>query len=132
MLVRTDTEEVAPSVGLTVTEHTLTSRPDGNAVNLRLIRPECATPLPCVYDIHGARMQVMPCYHGNYHAWGRILAAQGVAVAIIDFRKALVNDCVAGLEWLIENATALGIDRSHAPKLSRAGAARIADFCRSA
>lgn len=122
-----DTEDVAPSDGLTVSEHTLTSQPDGNEVNLRLIRPEGAASLPCIYYIHGGGMQVMSCYDGNYRAWGRILAAQGVAVAMIDFRNALVpssvpqvapypaglNDCVSGLEWVIDNAGALGIDPAH-------------------
>ena len=46
--------------------------------------------LPCVYYIHGGGMASMSCYDGDYRAWGRILAAQGVAVAMVDFRNALV------------------------------------------
>ena len=44
--------------------------------------------LPCVYYIHGGGMETMSCYDGNYRAWGRIIAAQGVAVAMVDFRNA--------------------------------------------
>ena len=57
-------------------------------------------------------------------AWGRIIAAQGVAVAMVDFRNALVpssvdevapfpaglNDCVSGLKWVAANHAALAID----------------------
>ena len=72
-----------------------------------------------MYYIHGGGMQSMSCYDGNYRAWGRIIAAQGVAVAMVDFRNALtpssveevapfpagLNDCVSGLHWLIANAS---------------------------
>jgi len=68
----------------------------------------------------------MSCFDGNYRAWGRIIAARGVAVAMVDFRNALtpssapevapypagLNDCVAGLKWLVGQATSLGIDAS--------------------
>jgi acetyl esterase/lipase len=119
-----DTEEVAPSAGLTVTEHQVTSQPDGNTINIRFIRPDDAGVVPCVYYIHGGGMQIMSCYDGNYRAWGRIIAARGVAVAMVDFRNALVsssveevapfpaglNDCVSGLKWVGENHELLGID----------------------
>ncbi|HEV2368307.1 MAG TPA: alpha/beta hydrolase fold domain-containing protein [Acidimicrobiales bacterium] len=119
-----DTEEVAPSKGLNVTEHVVVSQPDGNLINVRFIRPDSAEALPCVYYIHGGGMQIMSCYDGNYRAWGKILAAQGVAVAVVDFRNALVpssvdevapfpaglNDCVSGLEWVVANHAELNID----------------------
>jgi len=121
-----DSEEVAPSAGLRVTEHEFTSQPDGNTVKLRFIRPDTSDTLPCVYYIHGGGMQAMSCYDGNYRAWGRIIAAQGVAVAMVDFRNALVpssapeiapfpaglNDCVSGVRWVAANAAKLGIDAS--------------------
>jgi acetyl esterase len=34
-----DSEELAPSAGLEVTEHRITSQPDGNQINIRLIGP---------------------------------------------------------------------------------------------
>lgn len=119
-----DTEEIAPSAGLTLTEYQVTSQPDGNTINFRFVRPEGTELLPCVYYIHGGGMQIMSCYDGNYRAWARILAAQGVAVAMVDFRNALVassvpevepfpaglNDCVAGLHWVASQHSELGID----------------------
>ena len=68
----------------------------------------------------------MSCYYGNYRAWGRMIAAQGVAVAMVDFRNAVrastapevapypagLNDCVSGLKWVHANAEKLGIDTS--------------------
>jgi acetyl esterase/lipase len=120
-----DTEEIAPSTGLVTTEHTFRSEPDGNSIKLRFIRPQGSERLPCVYYIHGGGMQSMSCYMGNYRAWGRMIAAQGVAVAMVDFRNALtpssvpevvpfpagLNDCVSGVKWLAENASKLGIDQ---------------------
>jgi acetyl esterase len=119
-----DSEEIAPSTGLTVTEHTVVSEPDGNKIHVRFIRPEGTQTLPCVYYIHGGGMQTMSCYDGNYRAWGRIIAAQGVAVAMVDFRNALapssveevapypsgLNDCVSGVKWVASNAADLGVD----------------------
>lgn len=122
-----DTEDVASSAGLQVRELEFASQPDGNIVKLRFIRPEGTEPLPCVYYIHGGGMQMMSCYDGNYRAWGRIIASQGVAVAMVDFRNALtpssapevepfpagLNDCVSGLRWLVDNASMLGVDTRH-------------------
>lgn len=119
-----DNEDIAPSTGLRITTEQFTSSPDGNEIKVQLIRPESAEPLPCVYYIHGGGMQVMSCFDGLYAAWGRIIAARGVAVAMVDFRNCLVassapevapfpaglNDCVSGVEWLRENAASLEID----------------------
>jgi acetyl esterase len=119
-----DTDDVAPSKGLSVTEHTLVSQPDGNTVNLRFIRPDGDDEVPCVYYIHGGGMVSMSCYYGNYKAWGRLIAANGVAVAMIDFRNAIdpssveevapypagLNDCVSGLKWVVDHAADLHID----------------------
>jgi acetyl esterase/lipase len=122
-----DTEEVASSQGLRISEHELVSKPDSNTIKVRFIRPEGDDVLPCVYYIHGGGMQVMSCYDGNYRAWGRMIAHQGVAVALVDFRNCLapssvpevapfpagLNDCVAGLEWVVANARDLGIHKDH-------------------
>jgi len=89
-----------------------------------VIRPDGADGVPGVYYIHGGGMQVMSCYDGNYRAWGRIIAANGVAVAMVDFRNALspssveevapfpagLNDCVSGLKWFVEQAPTFGVD----------------------
>src|SRR5690349_13342086 len=119
-----DKEEIAPSTGLSVRTDRFTSSPDGNSVNIQFIRPTNGKSLPCVYYIHGGGMATMSCYYGNYRAWGRMIAAQGAAVAMVDFRNAVrassapevapypagLNDCVAGLKWVHANAAQLGID----------------------
>lgn len=119
-----DNEEVAPSTGLDINTHEFVSAPDGNSIKVQFIRPQSDTPLPCIYYIHGGGMQTMSCFDGMYAAWGRIIAAQGVAVAMVDFRNCLtpssatelapfpggLNDCVSGVKWLHENSTTLGID----------------------
>ncbi|MFT4821563.1 MAG: acetyl esterase [Candidatus Azotimanducaceae bacterium] len=123
-LAMCDTQEVAPSAGLVISEHKVTSQPDGNTINIRVIRPDTSEKLPCVYYIHGGGMQTMSCDDGNYRAWGRMIAAQGVAVAMVDFRNAVtassvpevepfpagLNDCVSGLKWAHDNAGELNID----------------------
>ena len=127
MLDALDNEEIAPSAGLTVTDHELTSAPDGNTIRIQYIRPDTEEALPCVYYIHGGGMASMSAYTGMYRAWGRIIAAQGVAVAMVDFRNcetpssvpevepfpAGLNDCVSGIRWVLDNAESLNIDPDH-------------------
>jgi acetyl esterase/lipase len=119
-----DNEDVAPSAGLTITTREFISEPDGNTIKLQLIQPEAKEPLPCVYYIHGGGMQAMSCFDGNYRAWGKIIAAQGVSVAMVDFRNSVtpssapevapypagLDDCVSGLNWVVANAAELNID----------------------
>lgn len=121
-----DNETIAPSKGLSINTHVFTSAPDGNSINIQYIRPDNDETLPCVYYIHGGGMASMSCFDGNYRAWGKIIAAQGVAVAMVDFRNSVtassapevepfpagLNDCVSGLRWVVENAGALNIDAS--------------------
>jgi acetyl esterase/lipase len=122
-----DNEQVAPSKGLDISEHEFTSDPDGNTIKLQFIRPSGSETLPCVYYIHGGGMQSMSCFLGMYRAWGKIIAAQGVAVAMVDFRNCLtpssapevapfpagLNDCVSGVKWLAKQAAELNIDPAH-------------------
>jgi len=119
-----DNEQIAPSKGLKIHSEKVVSQPDGNTINVQFIRPEGDAALPCVYYIHGGGMASMSCYLGNYRAWGKIIAAQGVAVAMVDFRNSVtpssvpevapfpagLNDCVSGVKWLAENAARLGVD----------------------
>ncbi len=121
-----DTEEIAPSDGLRFDTKTFRSEPDGNIVQIRLIRPESDGPIPCVYYSHGGGMASMSCFDPNYRAWGRIIAQNGVAVAMVDFRNSVtvssapqveaypagLNDCASGLRWLAANAERFGIDAS--------------------
>jgi acetyl esterase/lipase len=119
-----DTEEVAPSAGLRMHFERVVSQPDGNTIHIQVIRPDTSAQLPCVYYIHGGAMQIASCYNGTYRAWGRMIAANGVAVAMVDFRNSLLpssvpevapfpaglNDCVSGLKWVHSHSAALGID----------------------
>ena len=122
-----DNEEIAPSTGLEVSTQSFTSAPDGNSIKVQFIRPEGGEVVPCVYYIHGGGMQSMSCFDGMYRSWGRIIASQGVAVAMVDFRNCLtassapevepfpagLNDCASGVKWLHDNAGELGIDTAH-------------------
>lgn len=124
MLDMVDNEAVAPSAGLTVRVETFRSEPDGNTVKIRVIRPDTSEKLPCVYYIHGGGMAMMSCFDGMYRAWGKIIAHQNVAVAMVDFRNcqrassapevepfpAGLNDCVSGLKWVASHADMLNID----------------------
>jgi acetyl esterase/lipase len=57
---RMDTEEIAPSDGLTITTETFTSEPDGNTIQVMFVRPDFAGDAPaCVYYIHGGGMASM-------------------------------------------------------------------------
>ncbi len=119
-----DNEDIAPSTGLDVTTREFVSSPDRNTVKVQFIRPQTLEPVPCVYYIHGGGMQSMSCFNGLYRTWGRVIAAQGVAVAMVDFRNCLtpssapevapfpagLNDCVSGIRWLVGEAANLNID----------------------
>src|SRR5580704_6457255 len=119
-----DTEEVAPSAGLRVHTENVVSAPDGNTINLQVIRPDNDETVACVYYIHGGGMASLSCYDGMYRGWGKIIAGNGVAVVMVDFRNAVVassvpevapfpaglNDCVSGLKWVVANAGHLNID----------------------
>ncbi|HEV2365870.1 MAG TPA: alpha/beta hydrolase [Caulobacteraceae bacterium] len=119
-----DTETIAPSAGLETGEHTATSSPDGNTIRIRLIRPGTDQTVAAVYYIHGGGMASMSCDLGNYRAFGRMIANNGVAVAMVDFRNCVtpssvsevapypagLNDCVSGFRWLAGRAGEFGID----------------------
>ncbi|MET0458990.1 MAG: alpha/beta hydrolase [Ilumatobacteraceae bacterium] len=122
-----DNEDIAPSKGLDVSVLQFTSTPDGNTVQVRFVRPQSDEVLPCVYYIHGGGMQSGSCFDGLYRSWARIIASQGVAVAMVDFRNCLtpssapevapfpagLDDCVAGLKFVIDQAAELRIDPAH-------------------
>lgn len=119
-------EAVAPSTGLTIRTESFVSSPDGNTIKILFIRPQGDEILPCVYYTHGGGMAYLSAFDANYQAWGRIIASKGVAVAMVDFRNAMLpssapeilpfpaglNDCVSGLKWVHQNAAALRIDPS--------------------
>jgi acetyl esterase/lipase len=140
MFAALDNDEVAPSAGLVVRTETFVSAPDGNSIKLQFIRAEGGERLPCIYYIHGGGMTFMSCFDGMYRAWGRIIAAQGVAVAMVDFRNALrassapevapypagLNDCVSGLKWVAAHAEALNIDPARIVVAGESGGGNLA------
>jgi acetyl esterase/lipase len=117
-------KEAVPDEGLVTSTKEFTSSPDGNTIKIQYIRPNTDEKLPCVYYIHGGGMMVSSCFDEMYAAWGRCIARQGVAVAMVDFRNAMwassapeltpfpggLNDCVSGLKWVHANADELNID----------------------
>jgi acetyl esterase len=135
-----DNEVHAPSKGLTVTTESFVSSPDGNSIKVQIIRPETPERLACVYYIHGGGMQTMSCFNAMYRAWGRIIAARGVAVVMVDFRNALrpssapevatfpagLNDCVSGLRWLHTRSEALNIDPGRIVVAGESGGGNLA------
>jgi acetyl esterase/lipase len=124
MLEAMDNETIAPSAGLSIRSETITSQPDGNRINLAIIRPDSPRTLPCVVYFHGGGMASFSCFDGMYRAWGKIIASFGVAVVMVDFRNFLtpssapevapypagLNDCVSGLKWAVAHAGDLNID----------------------
>lgn len=120
----TATEESAPSNGIVFETRTFVSEPDGNTVKVQIVRPEGDAVLPCVYYTHGGGMAYLSAFDAQYQAWGRVMAAQGVAVIMVDFRNCMLassapdvlpypaglNDCVAGLKWTHAHAEELRID----------------------
>ena len=117
-------KEVVTDEGLITSTKEFTSSPDGNNIKIQYIRPDTDEKLPCVYYIHGGGMMISSCFDELYAAWGRCMARQGVAVAMVDFRNAMwassapeiapfpagLNDCVSGLNWIHANAEELNID----------------------
>jgi acetyl esterase len=119
-----DSEEAAPSAGLRIHTEKIASAPDGNTINLQVIRPDTDEIVACVYYIHGGGMASLSCYDGMYRGWGKLIAANGVAVVMVDFRNCVVassapevapfpaglHDCASGLRWVVANAGRLGVD----------------------
>ena len=117
-------KETVTEEGLITTIEEFVSQPDGNTVKIQYIRPDNDETVPCVYYIHGGGMMVMSALSEMYSCWGRCIARQGVAVAMVDFRNAMwpssapevapfpagLNDCVSGLKWVKDNSKKLNID----------------------
>lgn len=140
MMELCDSEEVAPSAGLSISTRDFVSQPDGNTIKMQLIVHEDGESRPTVYYIHGGGMMILSCFDGNYRAWGKIIAARGVNVAMVDFRNCVtpssspevapfpagLNDCFSGLEWLVENGAELGFDTSRLIVAGESGGGNLA------
>lgn len=122
-----DTEEAAPSAGLRIERRDGIATGHGSLINLAVIRPDHDEPVPGVVYLHGGGMANLSCFDGMYRGWGKLIAANGVAVVMVDFRNAVVpssvpevapfpaglDDCVAGIRWVAQHTTELGIDPEH-------------------
>ena len=119
-----DSEEAAPSAGLRITREDGVATSHGSPINLAIIRPDNDEVVPAVVYLHGGGMTNMSCFDGMYRGWGTLIAANGVAVIMVDFRNAVVassvpevapfpaglDDCVAGVRWVATHAAQLGVD----------------------
>ncbi|MEM7091401.1 MAG: alpha/beta hydrolase [Actinomycetota bacterium] len=124
VLDRLDDQNLAPLDGLDISTIEIESAPDGNTIKILFIRPETDEPVPAVVYLHGGGMMSMSCFLGMYQCWGRLIAHQGVAVAMVDFRNSMfpssapevapfpagLNDCVSGVKYVAANAAELGVD----------------------
>jgi acetyl esterase len=133
-------EEFAPSTGLRFETLDVASEPDGNTIKLQIVRPDNDETVACVYYIHGGAMATLSSFYGNYRAWARIIAAQGLAVVLVEFRNSVgvnaldevapypagLNDCVSGLKWTIEHAAEYGIDPSRVVVAGESGGGNLA------
>lgn len=92
--------------------------PDGAELPISIFRSTeaIAADAPCIYWVHGGGM-VMGDRFANLDIPLDWLEAHGAVVATLDYRLApeasgstLVEDCYAGLEWVVAHARELGID----------------------
>jgi len=104
-----------------VTSETVSlDRGDGTAISLYVHRPADATgPLPVVYHIHGGGMVILEAAGVQYIRWRDELAASGLVVVGVEYRNgggklgvhpfpAGLDDCTAGLRWVIDHRDELG------------------------
>ncbi len=110
-----DSEVVAPSAGLSITTREVVSSPDGNVIRLQVIRPDGQDVLAGVYYIHGGGMAYLSCYLGNYRAWGRMIAARGVVVVMVDYRNAVAPSSVPESRRLPRWAQRLPVGSANPP-----------------
>jgi acetyl esterase len=140
MMDAADTEAIAPSTGLVTSRQAFKSSPDGNPIQVSIVRPTEGERLPCVLYLHGGAMQILSCFNGTYQAWARLIAAGGVAVVMVDFRNCVLpssaeevapypaglNDCLSGLRWLHAEAASLGVDPERIVIAGESGGANLA------
>lgn len=133
-------EEVAPSVGLRFETSDTVSSPDGNVIKLQVIRPDNDDLVACVYYLHGGAMMYLSSFAANFRAWGRMIAAQGVCVVLVEFRNSIypsavrevapypagLNDCLCGLRWVHANAMRLHIDPARVVIAGESGGGNLA------
>jgi acetyl esterase/lipase len=106
-----------PDIAGIVIERRTIAGEDGHAIGLILFRPEHApAPLPAILHIHGGGY-VMGSADMASAANAETAAAVGCLVVSVDYRLAPetphpgpLDDCMAALRWLHDEAAALGVD----------------------
>lgn len=95
--------------------------PDGSEITLYVHRPENAEgELPGIYHIHGGGMVLLAAANPEYVWWRDRQAAAGMVVVGVEYRNgagklgpypypAGLNDCVAGIQYVLDNLADLGI-----------------------
>lgn len=90
---------------------------DGHEVHIVLLRPHASSgPVPTIYHVHGGGLVVGSAYE-TLPLMAEVAREVGAAVASVEYRLApehrfpcAVEDAYAGLVWLFEQASDLGLD----------------------
>jgi len=93
---------------------------DGNDITLFVHRPAAGGPHPGVLHLHGGGMVMLEAAGPTYGGWRDHLAASGLVVVGVEFRNgagkhgpypfpAGLDDCTAGLRWVLDRKAELGI-----------------------
>lgn len=115
------------------TEHSIPG-PEGNSVTLSVFAPKepTSTTLPAVYYMHGGGMVSGDRFAGVNEFWDLLKGIDCVVISV-EYRLAPetrapgpAEDCYAGLVWVSENATGLGIDPGHIIVSGVSGGAALA------
>lgn len=90
--------------------------PDGNTVEIALLRPRTPGPAPVIYHVHGGGL-VLGTAYDVLPAMAALAHRVGAAIASVEYRlapehpyPAAVEDVYAGLGWVSTHAEALGLD----------------------
>lgn len=90
--------------------------PEGNELELIVLRQRNAVSAPVIYHVHGGGM-VLGAATDVLPALAPLAARVGAAIVAVEYRlapenryPAAVDDVYAGLEWLAANAATLGLD----------------------
>lgn len=108
---------------------------DGNEIQLFVHRPAGGTGARgAVFHIHGGGMVLLAAADPNYVRWREELAATGLVVIGVEYRNgggklgpypypAGLDDCIAGLRWVLDRRDELGL--SHVVVSGESGGANL-------
>lgn len=114
---RTRPEDVIPGRPVTVEEHLVPGPAGAPEVALAILRPDAAPrPAPLIYNIHSGGM-IMGSRFSFLGDLVDLAVETGAVATSVEYRlapehrhPAQVEDCLAGLRWVADHATELGID----------------------